>query len=184
MFGEFTLVSGKKSNYYFDSKKTTLLPEGAYLTATEILKTLRDNNIEADAIGGMTLGADPIVCPVAALSQLDGPPLRAFIVRKEAKEYGTCKLAEGADIDGRRVLVIEDVVTTGGSLKETADLAREDGCEVVAVAAIVDRSGDVKPDFGAPFHRLLQVQVTSWPPEDCPLCAKGLPAVKPGSRGL
>ena len=86
MFGEFTLVSGKKSNYYFDSKKTTLLSEGAYLTAVEFLKTLRDNEIRADAIGGMTLGADPIVCPVAALSHLDGPPLRAFIVRKEAKE--------------------------------------------------------------------------------------------------
>jgi len=68
MFGDFTLVSGKKSKYYFDSKKTTLLPEGAYLVAAEILETVTKNKIEADAIGGMTLGADPIVCPVAALS--------------------------------------------------------------------------------------------------------------------
>ncbi len=69
MFGDFTLASGRKSKFYFDSKKTTLLPEGSYLAALEILRAIREHEIEAEAIGGMTLGADPLVCPVAALSQ-------------------------------------------------------------------------------------------------------------------
>ena len=139
MFGDFTLVSGKKSRYYFDSKKTTLLPEGAYLTAAEILKILRDNEIRADAIGGMTLGADPIVCPVAALSHLDGPPLRAFIVRKEAKDHGTGRKIEG-DLEPRsRVVIIDDVVTSGGSTLRAIEAAEEAGHEVVAVLCLVDR---------------------------------------------
>src|SRR5262245_54551575 len=85
MFGEFTLASGKKSNFYFDSKRTTLRPDGAWLTARQVLGLIREQGIQADAIGGLTLGADPIVCPVAALSHVEGPALRAFIVRKEAK---------------------------------------------------------------------------------------------------
>ena len=89
-FGDFTLVSGRKSSYYFDSKQTTLDPEGAYLTAWCILDLVRREGIDAAAIGGMTLGADPMVCAVAPLSLLeDGPKLPAFIVRKEAKGHGT-----------------------------------------------------------------------------------------------
>jgi orotate phosphoribosyltransferase len=139
MFGEFTLVSGKKSNYYFDSKKTTLLPEGAYLTAAEILKTLRDNHIEADAIGGMTLGADPIVCPAAALSQLEGPPLRAFIVRKEAKDHGTERTIEGNLEAGSRVVVVDDVVTTAGSTLRAIEAVLAAGHRIAAVLCLVDR---------------------------------------------
>jgi len=139
MFGDFTLVSGKKSKYYFDSKKTTLLPEGAYLTAAEILRTLRDNDIRADAIGGMTLGADPIVCPVAALSQIEGPPLRAFIVRKEAKEHGTGRRIEGNLEEGSRVVVVDDVVTTAGSTLRAIEAVKQAGHEVVAVICLVDR---------------------------------------------
>lgn len=139
MFGDFTLVSGKKSKYYFDSKKTTLLPEGAYLTAAEILKTLRDNEIRADAIGGMTLGADPIVCPVAALSQIEGAPLRAFIVRKEAKGHGTGRQIEGNLEPGSRVVVVDDVVTTAGSTLRAIEAVKEAGHEVVAVICLVDR---------------------------------------------
>ena len=97
-FGDFTLTSGKKSSYYFDSKKTTLRPEGAWLAARAVLRLLRERHIDADAIGGLTLGADPIVCPVAALSHVEGRPLRAFIVRKEVKEHGT----------GRRITRIDD----------------------------------------------------------------------------
>ena len=139
MFGDFTLVSGKKSKYYFDSKKTTLLPEGAYLTAAEILKTLRDNEIRADAIGGMTLGADPIVCPVAALSQIEGAPLRAFIVRKEAKDHGTGRQIEGNLEPGSRVVVVDDVVTTAGSTLRAIEAVQAAGHEVVAVICLVDR---------------------------------------------
>jgi orotate phosphoribosyltransferase len=139
MFGDFTLVSGKKSKYYFDSKKTTLLPEGAYLAAAEILKILRDNKIEADAIGGMTLGADPLVCPVTALSHLEGPPLRAFIVRKEAKDHGTGRKIEGNMEPGCRVVVIDDVVTTAGSTLRAIEAAQEAGYEIAAVISLVDR---------------------------------------------
>jgi orotate phosphoribosyltransferase len=139
MFGEFTLVSGRKSRFYFDSKKTTLLAEGAYLTAVEVLRMIRAQRIEADAIGGMTLGADPIVCPVAALSQIDGPPLRAFIVRKEAKGHGTERQIEGNLAPSSRVIVVDDVVTTGGSTLSAIEAAERAGHEVVAVVCLVDR---------------------------------------------
>lgn len=139
MFGDFTLTSGKKSRFYFDSKKTTLLPDGAYLTAREVLRVLRENRIEADAIGGMTLGADPIVGPVAALSHLEGPPLRAFIVRKRAKEHGTARRIEGNLEPGSRVVVVDDVVTTGESTLLAIEAAERAGHEVVAVICLVDR---------------------------------------------
>ena len=116
MFGDFTLVSGKKSRFYFDSKKTTLRPEGAHLVATAVLELIESQGIEADAIGGMTLGADPIVCPVAALSHGSARPLRAFIVRKEAKGHGTGRQIEGELEPASRVVVVDDVVTTGGSM--------------------------------------------------------------------
>jgi orotate phosphoribosyltransferase len=139
MFGDFTLASGKKSNFYFDSKKTTLLSDGAWLTAREVLRLIRDHHIEADAIGGLTLGADPIVCPVAALSHVDGPKLRAFIVRKEAKEHGTGRRIEGNLPKGSRVIIVDDVVTTAGSTIKAIEAAEAEGHTVVAVICLVDR---------------------------------------------
>jgi orotate phosphoribosyltransferase len=139
MFGDFTLVSGKKSKYYFDSKKTTMLSEGAYLTAAEILKVLKEHDVAADAIGGMTLGADPIVCPVAALSHIEGPPLRAFIVRKEAKAHGTGRQIEGSLEPESRVVVVDDVVTTGGSTLRAIEAVEAAGHRIVAVLCLVDR---------------------------------------------
>lgn len=138
-FGDFTLVSGKKSSFYFDSKQTTLLPEGAYLVAAEILNSLAENKIEADAIGGMTLGADPIVCPVAALSHISGRPLRAFIVRKEAKGHGTGRQVEGNLEPQSRVVIVDDVVTTGGSTLRAIEAVQQAGHIVVAVICLVDR---------------------------------------------
>ena len=139
MFGDFTLVSGKKSRFYFDSKKTTLRPEGASLVATEMLRLLSDKEIEADAIGGLTLGADPIVCPIAALSHGTESPLRAFIVRKEAKGHGTTRQIEGDLEPHSRVVVVDDVVTTGGSTLKAIEAAEQAGHEVVAVVCLVDR---------------------------------------------
>jgi orotate phosphoribosyltransferase len=139
IFGDFTLVSGKKSSFYFDSKRTTLLPDGAWLTAREILRLIREHGIEADAIGGLTLGADPIVCPVAALSHAEGPRLRAFIVRKEAKEHGTGRRIEGNLPKGSRVIIVDDVVTTAGSTIKAIEAAEEEGHTVVAVICLVDR---------------------------------------------
>jgi orotate phosphoribosyltransferase len=138
-FGDFVLASGKRSPFYFDSKKTTLLPEGAWLVAVEVLAALDERGIEADAIGGMTLGADPIVCPVAALSYGTARPLRAFLVRKEAKGHGTGQRVEGSLFPGARVVVVDDVVTTGGSTMRAIEAVLAEGCQVVAVVCLVDR---------------------------------------------
>lgn len=157
MFGDFTLASGRKSRYYFDSKKTTLLAEGAYLVARQVLAILRENGVRADAIGGMTLGADPIVCPVAALSHLEGPPLQAFIVRKEAKDHGTARRIEGAVAPGSRVVVVDDVVTTAGSTLSAIRAAEEAGLTVVAVVALVDREeGGTEKLAAWPFYPIFR----------------------------
>lgn len=137
--GDFVLASGRRSRHYFDSKQTTLLPEGAYLAAVQVLHTLRTCGVEADAIGGMTLGADPIVCPVACLSRIEGPELRAFIVRKAAKEHGTQSLIEGPLEPHSRVIVVDDVVTTGGSTLRAIEAVQAAGHRVVAVVSLVDR---------------------------------------------
>jgi orotate phosphoribosyltransferase len=158
MFGEFTLASGRKSRFYFDSKRTTLLPEGAYLAAVELLGLLRDHAIEAAAIGGMTLGADPLVCPVAALSHLYGPPLRAFIVRKEAKGHGTARCIEGMLEPGSRVVVVDDVVTTAGSTLAAIRAVEQEGHSVEAVLCLVDREeGGAERLSRWPFHPVFRL---------------------------
>ncbi len=139
LFGDFTLTSGKKSSYYFDSKLTTLLPEGSYLVAKEILRIIEEERIEADAIGGMTLGADPIVSAVAAISYVEGKPLPAFIVRKDAKGHGSRRRIEGSVKEQARVIIVDDVVTTASSTVSSIDAAKEAGFEVVAVICLVDR---------------------------------------------
>ncbi len=137
--GDFLLASGRRSKYYFDSKLTTLTSEGAHLTARCFLEVIRREGIEAQAIGGMTLGADPIVSAVAALSHVEGPPLDAFIVRKEPKGHGTMQWIEGPVSPGQKVIVVDDVVTTGGSTLKAVERAQEFGLEVVAVMALLDR---------------------------------------------
>lgn len=157
MFGDFTLVSGKKSTFYFDSKRTTLLPEGAWLTAREVLRLVREKGIVADAIGGLTLGADPIVCPVAALSHAEGPALRAFIVRKETKDHGTGRQIEGVLEAGSRVIVVDDVVTTAGSTVKAIEAAEAAGHTVVAVICLVDREeGGAEKLARYPFYPIFR----------------------------
>ena len=138
--GEFTLSSGKKSNYYLDCRLTTMDPKGALLIARQILETIRRENIQADAIGGLTLGADPISASVAVVSGLEGMPLNAFIVRKEAKGHGMGRFIEGFDSPaGARVIVVDDVCTTGDSILRAAERAEEAGYHVVATFCVVDR---------------------------------------------
>lgn len=139
LFGEFILKSGKKSKYYFDARLTTLLPEGSYLVAKEILRIIEENNIQADAIGGITLGADPIVSAVAVVSFIEEKPLPAFIVRKEQKGHGAERRIEGKVKDKARVIIVDDVVTTAGSTISAIEAAEGAGFEVVAVICIVDR---------------------------------------------
>jgi len=141
--GNFTLVSGKKSHYYFDSKFTTLDPEGGYLSALLILQEIKTRGIQADAIGGLTLGADPIVSSVAAISFAEADrfhPISAFIVRKETKQHGTRRAIEGyAGEPGTPVVVVDDVCTTGGSTLKAVWAAEDAGFRVAAVVCLVDR---------------------------------------------
>jgi orotate phosphoribosyltransferase len=152
--GDFLLASGRRSKYYFDSKLTTLTSEGAYLTARCFLDVIRDKDIRAEVIGGMTLGADPIVSAVAALSHAEGPALDAFIVRKEAKGHGTMQWIEGPVKPGQRAIIVDDVVTTGGSTLKAIEKAQEFGLEVVAVMALLDREEGGTETLSArfPFH--------------------------------
>jgi len=157
MFGDFTLVSGKKSRYYFDSKKTTLRAEGAFRVARAILDRMTEEGIEADAIGGMTLGADPIVCPIAALSYEIGSPLPAFIVRKEAKGHGTSRQIEGDLEPGSSVVVVDDVVTTAGSTLRAIEAVESAGHRVAAVICLVDREeGGTEALSAYPFYPLFR----------------------------
>jgi orotate phosphoribosyltransferase len=138
--GDFTLSSGKKSSYYLDCRMTTLDPRGALLIGRLILERIRNENIQADAIGGLTMGADPMATAVAVVSSLEQTPISAFIVRKEAKGHGTQRSIEGYDGKaGSRVVVVDDVCTTGDSILKAADKAEEAGYQVVAAFCVVDR---------------------------------------------
>jgi orotate phosphoribosyltransferase len=141
--GQVTLSSGKTSNYYMDCRLTTLDPEGSVLVAHAILELLAARGIRADAIGGMSIGADPIVAAVTALSFLQGRPLRGFLVRKERKEHGMQKKIEGLDAafknSSRQVAIVDDVCTTGKSTFEAIAAAEEEGMKVTAVISLVDR---------------------------------------------
>jgi orotate phosphoribosyltransferase len=119
---------------------TTLDSRGALLIARSILHRIEKEKIQADAIGGLTMGADPIAAAVAVVSELEGRPLSAFIVRKETKSHGTQRSIEGYDgKPGSRVIVVDDVCTTGDSILKAADRAEEAGYEVVAAFCVVDR---------------------------------------------
>ena len=156
--GDFVLSSGKKSSYYLDCRTTTLDPKGALLIGRLILAAIEKQGIQADAIGGLTIGADPIVTAVAVVSSLQGHPLPAFIVRKQAKGHGTQKNIEGySGADGSRVIIVDDVCTTGASILTAAEKAEEAGYQVVAALCIVDReeSGADIIREKYPFYSLL-----------------------------
>ena len=135
--GDFTLASGLKSSYYFDGRMMTLWPEGAYLIGKKILLILETAGVEA--VGGMTLGADPIVASVAVVSHLEGKPIPAFIVRGEVKGHGTQKRIEGPLKRGARVAIVDDVITTGGSVLRAIEAVEAEGCKVAKVVVLLDR---------------------------------------------
>jgi orotate phosphoribosyltransferase len=137
--GNFTLASGKSSTYYIDCKLTTLDPEGAVLVGHSVIDALEAAGIQADAIGGPPIGAHPIVAAVAAVSHLRGKPLPAFLIRKEAKSHGLEKQIEGPVKPGARVVIIDDVCTSGGSTFQTLDAVKNAGLQIVAVMSLVDR---------------------------------------------
>ena len=136
--GDFTLASGAKSSYFFDLKMVTLSPEGAYLAGKLVFELLRDSGI--GAVGGLTLGADPVVAAVALVSHMEGKPIPAFVVRGELKEHGTQKSIEGCVPEkGSRVAIVEDVITKGGSTLKAIAAVEAAGCRVARVVALLDR---------------------------------------------
>ena len=158
-FGDFTLASGKKSTYYLDGKQITLHSEGLRLVSHGLLELLHD--VDYAAIGGMSIGADPIVGGVLTAAAEGQKSLSGFMVRKEAKGHGTNRFVEGPVVPGSRVVVIDDVVTTGGSALLAVDRIVEFGCEVVCVVGIVDRKEGGAANFAArnlPFRALLSIE--------------------------
>lgn len=137
--GTFTLASGRQSTLYIDARLTTMSPEGLALIGPLALSAIHDAAWPIDAIGGLTLGADPISYAIAFASAQTDHPLRAFTVRKEAKAHGTGKLIEGPFRSGDRVVVIEDVITTGGSALKAVDAVRGAGGDIQGVLGLVDR---------------------------------------------
>ena len=156
-YGDFTLSSGRKSTYYFDGRLLSLDPEGAYLLGHALLPLLTDAGVEA--VGGPTLGADPIVAAVATASWQRGTPMPAFIVRKEAKGYGMGQMIEGPlPPAGASVAIVDDACTTGGSLFHAIDAAEEAGYRVGLVLAALDRNeggSDAIRQRGYRFEALL-----------------------------
>ena len=136
--GSFLLSSGKTSNYYLDGRVITLTPEGAYLVASIMLEMAKGKDI--DAIGGPTLGADPIVGAVAALAYQKALPIKTFIVRKAAKEHGMAKQVEGPELKaGSKVILVDDVATTGKALIEAKAALDKIGVVAESAFVIVDR---------------------------------------------
>ncbi|MFI6644314.1 orotate phosphoribosyltransferase [Streptomyces sp. NPDC050504] len=136
--GKVTLSSGLEADYYVDLRRITLDGAASPLVGQVMLDVVGD--LEFDAVGGLTLGADPVATAMLHASAARGRTLDAFVVRKAAKAHGMQRRVEGPDIKGRRVLIVEDTSTTGGSPLTAVEAAREAGAEVVAVATIVDRA--------------------------------------------
>ena len=133
----FTLASGRQSNYYFNCKPTTLDPEGMNLIGSIIFDMIKDSGITA--AGGLTLGADPIANALSVISYQKGKPIKSFIVRKDVKDHGTKSAIEGSVKAGDRVLIIDDVITTGGSTITAIEQARKAGLVVDRVITLIDR---------------------------------------------
>ena len=158
---EVTLASGRQSNFYFNMKPTMLDPEGAALIAQLMLAELADDKI--DLAGGLEMGAVPLAASLAAISYQQGPPMRAFLMRKQAKDHGTQALIEGLlpgeTLKGKRLAILEDVTTTGGSALKTVDAVSAEGAVIIKVITVVDReegAAEVFAERGLTFIPLLR----------------------------
>lgn len=154
--GSFKLTSGKESDFYIDGKQTTLDAEGAYLCGKLLFELIGENPDKIQAVGGMTLGADPIVTAVSLVSFLENAPIPAFIVRKESKKHGTEAYIEGQSNMPPQAVValVEDVVTSGGTLLKVIDRVEAQGYKVGLVATIVDREEGGVESLAARGHQL------------------------------
>ena len=158
--GDFVLSSGARSRYYVDARTTTTHAEGQAVVGRMGLAVLREAGLRPAAVGGLTLGADPVAYAIAHASWTAGDPVNAFTVRKEPKAHGTGKRVEGCFAAGDAVVVIEDTVTTGGSALKAIQAVEAEGGKVLAVLALVDREEGGREAIeraGYPVHTLVRV---------------------------
>jgi orotate phosphoribosyltransferase len=156
--GHVVLASGQESDHYFDMKPSMFDPEGADLLAELIYARIAA--IEADIVGGLEMGAVPLITPISIASRRAGRPLPGFFVRKAVKDHGTKKLVEGlSDVNGKRVVIVEDVTTTGGSAMKAVEALTAAGAKIVLVISILDReqnAAKLYADAGIPFVSLFK----------------------------
>lgn len=159
--GEFTLSSGRKSSYYIDARRTTMSSLGLALIGELGLAAIRERGWEARAVGGLTLGADPVAYAIALASQSTPQTIDAFTVRKDPKAHGTTQLIEGGFESGMTVVIVEDVLTTGGSALRAADAVRQANGTIIGVLCVVDREeggADAVRAAGYAVHSLIAIQ--------------------------
>jgi len=157
--GKVVLASGRESDFYFDMKPAMLDPDGAGLMAELILQEIQD--VKADCVGGLEMGAVPLIAPVAMRSLDFGRRLPGFFVRKTVKDHGTKKRVDGNDITGKSVVILEDVTTTGGSAMDAVKAVTEAGAKVALVISILDRgegAADLYAKAGIPFKSLFRAE--------------------------
>ena len=160
-FGNFTLASGKQARYYLDGKQVTLDAQGAKLIAEGLLDLLQADGPLPQAVGGMSIGADPITAAVITMAAVRGLPLLGFMVRKESKGHGTNRYLEGPVQPGMEAVIVEDVVTTGGSSLTAIERCEQFGLKITGVLAIIDRmEGGVQAfaQRGYRFRSLLDIR--------------------------
>lgn len=162
--GEFTLASGRTSSYYVDMRRATLHHEAGPLIGHVMLDMLEEAGFgagEVDAVGGLTMGADPVAAAIMHAAASRGLDIDAFVVRKEAKDHGMKRQIEGPSIEGRNVVILEDTSTTGGSPIQALEAARNAGANVLAVAVVVDRATGAKERIeahGVPYFAALHLE--------------------------
>lgn len=158
--GEFVLASGRTASFYLDAKLVTYSAEGAALVGEAVFEILRQHDVQA--VGGLTMGADPIVAATIAHSFRAGAPLEGFVVRKEPKGHGTQKWIEGPDPTGKRVAVVDDVITTAGSALKAVDiLVNKYQCKVGVLVGLIDRLEGGRENvelMGYPFRSVTNIQ--------------------------
>lgn len=158
----FKLSSGNLSNFYFNLKKTTYSPEGQYLVGNLVFDKVKELGLKPKAIGGLTMGADPIATATAYTSHLRNEPIEAMVIRKEPKGHGTMSQIEGNVEEGDEVIIIDDVVTTGGSTIKAIEAAGKAGLSILAVIILLDR-GEFEgrqniERLGYPVHSVLTIK--------------------------
>ena len=157
--GQFTLSSGAQSEMYFNLKPTMMHPRGGHLAAAALLSIVRDE--DASWVGGLEMGAVPVIASLAALSDVEGDPVHTFFVRKKPKSHGTMELIEGLGPDetlaGQRVLIVDDVATSGSSILEAARAARSAGAKIESALVLIDREEGARENLTRDGIRLLSV---------------------------